>query len=138
MRESIATMMREEMDKLLAEMRSADVVATANGSGMAVRPQGEAQRGMQYHRVTKIEFPRFGGEDVRGWLFRCEQFFKVDNVPDENKVNLISIHFYDLALMWHRQFVRFMGDQVAWPLYREAILQRFGVPYDDPLGEVKS
>nr|GEY83971.1 hypothetical protein [Tanacetum cinerariifolium] len=39
--------------------------------------------------------------------------------------------------MWHRQFVGFMRDQVAWPLYREAILQRFGIAYDDPLGEVK-
>ncbi|GJV38799.1 gypsy/ty3 retroelement polyprotein [Tanacetum coccineum] len=77
--------MREEMEKLMAEMRSAVVAATASGSGMMVRPQAEAQRGMQYHRVTKIEFPRFGGEDLRGWLFRCEKFFKVDNVPNENK-----------------------------------------------------
>ena len=38
---------------------------------------------MQYSRVIKIEFPRFGGEDVRGWLYKCEQFFRVDNVPDE-------------------------------------------------------
>nr|GEZ34527.1 hypothetical protein [Tanacetum cinerariifolium] len=92
---------------------------------------------MQYHRVTKIEFPRFKGEDVRGWSFRCEQFFKLDNVPDENKVNLIYINLYDLALMWHRKFVGFMGDQMAWPLYREAILQKFGIAYDDLLGEVK-
>nr|GEX43961.1 hypothetical protein [Tanacetum cinerariifolium] len=99
MRESIAIMMMEDMDKLLAKMRAADVAATASGSGMVVRPHGEPQRGMQYHRVTKIELPRFGGEDVGGWLFRCEQFFKVDNVPGENK--------------------------------------RFGIAYDDPLGEIK-
>ncbi|GJS16173.1 retrotransposable element Tf2 [Tanacetum coccineum] len=99
MRESIATMMREEMEKLMAEIRVVVVAATATGSGMVVTPQGKPQRGMQYHRVTKIEFPRFGGEYVRGWLFRCEQLFKVDNVPDEKK--------------------------------------RFGIAYDDPLGEVK-
>ncbi|GKC86792.1 hypothetical protein Tco_1147441, partial [Tanacetum coccineum] len=93
-----------------AEMRADAVVATASGSGMVVRPQGEPQRGMQYHRVTKIEFSRFGGEDVRRWLFSCEQFFKVDNVPDENKVNLMYIHLYDLALIWHRQFIRFVGE----------------------------
>nr|GEZ63275.1 reverse transcriptase [Tanacetum cinerariifolium] len=32
---------------------------------------------MQYSRVTKIEFPKFGGEDVRGWLLECERFFKL-------------------------------------------------------------
>ncbi|GKG50355.1 hypothetical protein Tco_0521455, partial [Tanacetum coccineum] len=66
LKESIATLMREEMEKLMAEIRAAVVAATASGSGMVVRPQDEAQRGMQYHRVTKIEFLRFGGKDVRG------------------------------------------------------------------------
>nr|GEU30733.1 ribonuclease H-like domain-containing protein [Tanacetum cinerariifolium] len=90
MRESIATMMREEMDKLLAEIRAAAVATTSSGSGMVVRPQGEAQRGMQYHRVTKIEFPRFKGEDVRGWLFRKRIRLKRDKSekkqtkPDKN------------------------------------------------------
>ncbi|GJV63484.1 hypothetical protein Tco_1474312 [Tanacetum coccineum] len=64
LRESIATLMREELEKLMVEMRAAAVAATASGNGTVVRPQAEAQRGMQYHRVTKIEFSRFWGEDV--------------------------------------------------------------------------
>ncbi|GJZ29099.1 retrotransposon-related protein [Tanacetum coccineum] len=87
--------------------------------------------------VTKIEFLKFGGEDVRGWWFKCEQFFKVDNIAENCKVNLVSIHLFDLALMWHRQFVRFMGEDVDWNAYRTAILKRFDVVYDDPLGELK-
>nr|GEV25766.1 putative mitochondrial protein [Tanacetum cinerariifolium] len=62
-------MMREEMEKLMAEMRVGAMAATASGSGMVTRPQGEPQRGIQYHRVAKIEFSGFRGEDVRGWLF---------------------------------------------------------------------
>ncbi|GKA51258.1 retrotransposable element Tf2 [Tanacetum coccineum] len=100
--------MREEMEKLMAEMRNAAIEATASGSRAMVRPQADRERGMQYHKVTKIKFPRFGGEDVRGWLFKCEQFFKVDDVADDQKVNLVSIHLHDIALMWHRQFVRLM------------------------------
>ncbi|GJU21667.1 reverse transcriptase [Tanacetum coccineum] len=64
-------------------------------------------------RVTKIEFLRFGGEDVRGWLFKCEQFFKVDDVAKDHKG------------------IMFLGP------YRQAILQRFGLAYDDPLAEIK-
>ncbi|GJW00126.1 retrotransposon-related protein [Tanacetum coccineum] len=57
--------MREGMDKLMAEIRVAAANATASGIGMVVRPQAEGQICTQYHRVTKIEFLRFGGEDVR-------------------------------------------------------------------------
>ena len=70
-------------------------------------------------------------------MFRCEQFFKVDNVPDESKVNLISIHLYDVALMWHRNIIRLIGENVTWSVYREAILARFGRIYEDPLAEIK-
>nr|GEU91437.1 gypsy/Ty3 retroelement polyprotein [Tanacetum cinerariifolium] len=88
-------------------------------------------------KVTKIIFPNFGGEDVRGWLFKCEQFFKVDNITDDSKVNFVSIHLFDLTLMWHRQFVQFVGEDVDWNVYKAAILKRFDVAYDDPLGEIK-
>ncbi|GJR44131.1 putative nucleotidyltransferase, ribonuclease H [Tanacetum coccineum] len=58
----------------------------------------------QYSRMTKLEFLKFSGEDVKGWLTRCYQIFKVDNVDDSVKVKLASIHLYDKALAWHRQF----------------------------------
>ncbi|GJS75912.1 reverse transcriptase [Tanacetum coccineum] len=90
LRQSIATLMREEMEKLMAEMHAAAADATAGGNGMVVRLQAEGQRGMQYHTVTKIEFPRFGGKDVRGWLFKCEQFFKVDGVADDQKASNLA------------------------------------------------
>nr|GEU65942.1 reverse transcriptase [Tanacetum cinerariifolium] len=43
----------------------------------------------------------------------------------------------DGALMWHRQFVRFMGEDVNSGAYRDAILKRFDTVYDDPLRELK-
>ncbi|GKD50174.1 retrotransposable element Tf2 [Tanacetum coccineum] len=61
----------------------------------------------------------------------------VDNIAENNKVNLVSIHLFDLALMWHRQFVRFVGEDVEWTVYRNAILKRSDMLYDDPLGELK-
>ncbi|GJV03303.1 gypsy/ty3 retroelement polyprotein [Tanacetum coccineum] len=106
----------------LAEMRNLD---------------GDMRGNSQFSIVTKIEFPKFGGEDVRGWLFKCEQFFKVDNIAENNKVNLVLIHLFDLALMWHRKFVRFVGEDVGWTIYRNAILKRFDMLYDYSLGELK-
>ncbi|GKC84040.1 hypothetical protein Tco_1139757, partial [Tanacetum coccineum] len=51
---------------------------------------GEGSSG-QYSRMTKLEFAKFSGEDVKGWLFRCQQFFKVNNVSDEEKSDIYKI-----------------------------------------------
>ncbi|GJV06167.1 reverse transcriptase [Tanacetum coccineum] len=107
LREPIAQLMREEMEKLREEMRTTAMELSTSQLG---RNQGDQKQNMQFTRVTKIEFPKFGGDDVKGWMYKCEQFFKVDNVPDEQKVPLISIHLFDIALMWHRQFMRLLGS----------------------------
>ncbi|GJZ89220.1 hypothetical protein Tco_0661002, partial [Tanacetum coccineum] len=82
LREPIAQLMREEMEKLREEMRTTAMELSTSQLG---RNQGDQKQNMQFTRVTKIEFPKFGGDDVKGWMYKCEQFFKVDNVPDEQK-----------------------------------------------------
>ncbi|GJS84166.1 hypothetical protein Tco_0750707 [Tanacetum coccineum] len=37
------------------------------------------------HRLDKVELPKFYGEDVLGWNFKCDQFFLIDNTPKEEK-----------------------------------------------------
>nr|GEZ08286.1 hypothetical protein [Tanacetum cinerariifolium] len=89
-------------------IQNAIVVALSGPAGDAMRRNDECtSRGTQpqFTRMTKIEFPEFGGDDVRGWLYKCEQFFEIDHVSDPHK---------------------------------EAIMQRFGSPYDDPMGDIKN
>ncbi|PKI54889.1 hypothetical protein CRG98_024720 [Punica granatum] len=49
-------------------------------------------------RIAKLEFPRFGREGVKDWLYRCEQFFEVDKFDDEFKLKLVVIHLEGKAL----------------------------------------
>lgn len=49
-------------------------------------------------RLTKVGFPIFDGSQLRDWLYRCEQFFSLDNTPPELKVRLASIHLEGKAL----------------------------------------
>ena len=60
-------------------------------------------------RYTKIEFPKFDGEDLEGWLFRCERFFQVDNTPADSQVKLAAIHMEGKALQWHQSFIKGRG-----------------------------
>ncbi|GKE54771.1 hypothetical protein Tco_1489927, partial [Tanacetum coccineum] len=42
----------------------------------------------------------------KGWIFRCRQFFRINNIPEEMKVELAAMHVYDKALAWHQQLVK--------------------------------
>ncbi|GJZ62090.1 gypsy/ty3 retroelement polyprotein [Tanacetum coccineum] len=85
-----------------------------------------------------MEFPKFHGEDVNGWMFRVKQFFAIDAVGEANKIKLVSIHLYDRALTWHMQFIKTHGKAVTWVEYEEAVLKRFGDANEDPMAELKN
>ncbi|GJU29930.1 hypothetical protein Tco_1173519 [Tanacetum coccineum] len=60
----------------------------SSNAGRERNLDGGMRGNSQFSRVTKIEFPKFRGEDVRVWLFKCEQFFKVDNIAKDCKIEL--------------------------------------------------
>ncbi|GJZ94753.1 hypothetical protein Tco_0666956 [Tanacetum coccineum] len=41
----------------------------------------------------------------------------VESHDDDGKIKLISIRLYDIALMWHRQFMRIVGENVTYSMY---------------------
>ena len=36
--------------------------------------------GNVFSRLSRIDFPKFEGDDVQGWLYKCEQFFEIDAI----------------------------------------------------------
>ncbi|GJX58361.1 retrotransposon-related protein [Tanacetum coccineum] len=99
--------------------------------------QGNNQM-VQYGRMSKIEFPKFNGDDVKGWIFRCRQFFRIDHVPEEMKVELAAMHVYDKALAWHQQLIKRYGEGCTWELYEQEALKRFGAVFEDPMVDLKN
>ena len=99
---------------------------------------GTGESSSRFSRMGKLEFPKFHGDDVQGWLFRVKQFFDVDNVHAADKIKMVSIHLYDRALTWHLQFIKAQGEEVEWAVYEEAVLKRFGSVNEDPMAELKN
>ncbi|KAG8374813.1 hypothetical protein BUALT_Bualt10G0034600 [Buddleja alternifolia] len=67
--------------------------------------RGQVAQGPGYNMPTKcsmVEFPRFSGEDLRGCIFRCEQFFEVYDTPFDAKVRLATVYLEGKALQWHQ------------------------------------
>ncbi|GKC56058.1 reverse transcriptase [Tanacetum coccineum] len=77
-----------------------------------------------YGRLAKIEFPKFSGDDVKGWIYRCNQFFKIDGIKERDKIQLASMHVYDKALIWHQQFCKRFGEDYPWELYPKEAIKR--------------
>ncbi|CAA7019723.1 unnamed protein product [Microthlaspi erraticum] len=91
-------------------------------------------------RLAKIEFPRFSGDRFQEWLFQAEQFFSIDNTPEDLKVNIASVHFDGLAANWHQSIVQSeLGQSVlsSWPAYKLRLHERFEDILDDPILELK-
>lgn len=88
--------------------------------------------------MSKLEFPKFYGDDVQGWMYRIKQLFSIDEVHDGDKIKIVSIHLHDRALVWHLQFLKTHGENVTWAMYEEAIVKRFGSVNEDPMAELKN
>lgn len=92
-------------------------------------------------RVARVEFPRFDGKDVCGWLYHCRQCFEVEGTRVDAKVKLASIHLEGRALLWHQSCMKLRGvvEWQQWEEYAVAVQSRFDdVPYCDPMAELKA
>ena len=114
-----------------------EITRLKNGEGTS-NSRGSQVNGGQYGRLSKVEFPRFNGDDVKGWVYRCKQFFKIDGVMEDKKVELASMHLYDKALVWHQSYVKRFGEETPWEMYEEEVIKRFGALYDDPIVDLKN
>ncbi|GJS65454.1 reverse transcriptase [Tanacetum coccineum] len=134
--ETIVGMVKSSLAIMQRSMRE----MANNIAALSMQNQQMGNRGPQlnHSRLAKIEFPKFSGDDVKRWVFRCDQFFLMEQTPEMDKVTLISIHLYDKALLWHNQFVRIHGNNVSWEVYKQAVMTRFGNVYDDPMFELKN
>ncbi|GJW55942.1 retrotransposon protein, putative, ty1-copia subclass [Tanacetum coccineum] len=50
-----------------------------------------SNRGGGYVRLTKVDFPKFSGDDVNEWFFRVHQFFFINTVNEDQKVSEINM-----------------------------------------------
>ncbi|GKV50520.1 hypothetical protein SLEP1_g57222 [Rubroshorea leprosula] len=92
-------------------------------------------------KIAKIEFPKFNGEELKDWLYKCNQYFRIDGTPDEHKAHLASINLEGKAMKWHQSFLEIKGEQVLsnWEEYVEGLKARFGEKaYEDPMSDLIS
>ncbi|GKV24163.1 hypothetical protein SLEP1_g33810 [Rubroshorea leprosula] len=84
-------------------------------------------------KTGKIEFPKSNGEELKDWLYKCNQYFRIDGIPDEHKAHLASINLEGKAMKWHQSFLEIKGEQVLsnWEEYVKGLKATFVVEGDE-------
>lgn len=103
-------------------------------------PYGHRPNPMGITRLTKIDFPRFYGNKIKEWFGKAEQFFLIDNTPEEAKVGIASMHFDGEASTWHQALMQEDDDALilrSWRGYKIRLKERFEEIFDDPMAELK-
>lgn len=76
------------------------------------------------NRSMRVDFPRFVGDDPRGWLRRCHRYFMLNPMTEVEKVMLASMQLDSKAEYWYMDYVEgreFMG----WNVFANMLLERF-------------
>ncbi|GJU73742.1 retrotransposon gag domain, retroviral aspartyl protease [Tanacetum coccineum] len=82
-------------------------------------------RGRQSYRpYNKIDFPNFSGGDPRGWLLKAEKYFRYYQIPDEEKVEIASMHLEGDALDLYSWLSD--GQVIFWEELVQAFTKNFG------------
>ncbi|KAH0714832.1 hypothetical protein KY284_007737 [Solanum tuberosum] len=90
-------------------------------------------------RCSRLDFPRFSGQDLKTWLYKVDQFFSMDEIPYSQRVKVTSIHLDGKAIAWHRSYMKARNTDVdpTWTEYILALNERFGDGYEDSMESIK-
>nr|XP_009777776.1 PREDICTED: uncharacterized protein LOC104227259 isoform X1 [Nicotiana sylvestris] len=93
---------------------------------------------ISYTKYTKVEFPKFNGDDLRTRLYKVDPFFADEDITIQQKMKLVLLHFEEDALQWHLGYMRSRGPMPlpTWDEYLWALCDGFGAEYSDPMTEL--
>lgn len=55
--------------------------------------------------LPRIEFPVFDGMNPRIWIKKCARYCNLCKIPDNQKVDVASIHLVGKAEMWFARYI---------------------------------
>ena len=93
------TIMNLKIDQSIEKSMALGVSTNASGV-IPTKPRiGFAPATMHTQtKFSKQNFSTFNGENPTGWVYKCERVFKYDEVPEQEKVGIASIHLEGKAL----------------------------------------
>lgn len=71
-----------------------------------------------------MKFPTFDGEEPREWADRREQYFNLHQIPEQQWVDVATMHFTGRAHRWKQGYLIDKPD-ITWEELVEAVYKRY-------------
>jgi hypothetical protein len=101
----------------------------SRGKGPARRDTNygqEPQRAMFNAGFPRMDLTTFRGDNPRGWLRRCNKFFKLNATPWQQWVEIASLYLEGKAEIWFEGYMCGLDVSLEWEEFSKAICSRFG------------
>lgn len=129
-----------EVRSLLLNLQPVTNNNSVNIPAKVAKPEKElAYMKFMQPELARLEFPKFDGDHLHDWLFKCNQYYEFDETPETMKIKIASLHLEGTALQWHQNWVHSRRDKrlPTWKEYVSALNVRFGIDlHHDPLAEL--
>ena len=116
----------DEMMKMMREVMAARSTPLAreesSRTDSAVNTGTQNPRPLSY--TPKVEFPKFNGSNARVWIKKCVKYFNLCKIPEDQKVDLASLHMTDKAEMWISNYLS-VKKNVEWSEFVIDLSARF-------------
>ncbi|EEF51214.1 conserved hypothetical protein [Ricinus communis] len=76
-------------------------------------------------RIPKVELSHFEGNNPRLWIKKCEKYFQLYSIPNEQKIDIASLYLGDRADIWYQGW-QAQTRSSDWGKFSEELCRRFG------------
>ncbi|XP_074265848.1 uncharacterized protein LOC141588299 [Silene latifolia] len=69
-----------------------------------------------YGYAPKLQFPVFNGMHARSWVKKCKRYFDLCKIPEEQRIDLMSLHMTEKAEIWVNSYLGSV-KQIEWEVF---------------------
>ncbi|XP_026378796.1 uncharacterized protein LOC113273262 [Papaver somniferum] len=104
--------------------------SSSNTSGFHSNFHSGGRDSTQFHRMPKLDFPRFDGDNPKSWIQKCEYYFQMHNINEPRKTRMAAIHLDGKANKLYDNFCLTQTD-ITWPYFCNNVCAIFENPAQD-------
>ncbi|XP_074327867.1 uncharacterized protein LOC141665786 [Apium graveolens] len=101
-----------------------------NGDGEGIVTETGTNQPFKF--TPKLDFPKFDGINPRNWITKCNRYFELCKIANNQKVNLASLYMIDKAETWVSSYLA-VRTYVEWDDFIIDLIARFR---DDGAGNI--
>nr|CAD1820206.1 unnamed protein product [Ananas comosus var. bracteatus] len=74
--------------------------------------------------LPRLEFPHFNGDNPKNWVRRCEKYFEIFGIKEQQKLEVAVMHMGPKADTWFHGYVT-EREVMSWEIFAQDVCKRF-------------